>query len=353
MWKTFFLFFSLFPLILLGQETRPIKDNIGYCWTEEQITRLISYLQLKEEKNIKYPELVAGIAAHDDYLYSARINYPLFKNIKSKEIVIFGVTHSTVRSKIGNPQAKLIFEKYDFWRGLTNKVKISDLRTFLIKRIKKKFILVSNLAHQHEHSIEAMIPFLQYFNPELKIIPIMVTGMPFKKMEEITDELADIFALYIKKKKLKLGKDIFFLISSDANHYGRDFSNTKFGIDEKGHQLATDLDRKIIQFYLTGKINIDKIKNLSKQLWGKTYQDYKDTHWCGKFSLPFGLLTILKTVNILNKNHHLAGKLFCYSDTYSEGVIPLKKPGYGITAPFSLQHWVGFFSSGFYLENNK
>ena len=46
----------------------------------------------------------------------------------------------------------------------------------------------------------------------------------------------------------------------------------------------------------------------------------------------------------------MTGKLFRYSDTYSEGVLPLKKAGFGITAPYSLKHWVGFFSAGFYLE---
>jgi AmmeMemoRadiSam system protein B len=313
----------------------------------------MTYLQSNEDEIPEHPGIVAGIAAHDDYLYSARINYPLFKNIKTGEVVIFGVTHSAVRKRIGDPQGKLIFDEYSFWSGVTGKVKISNLRQYLIHKIKKDHVLVSNLAHQLEHSIEGMIPFLQYYNPELSITPIMITGMPFEKMAEIADELADLLADYIKKKKLRLGKDIFFLISSDANHYGKAFSNTKFGMDEKGHQLAIDLDLNIIRSYLTGEININKIKNLTKQLWGKTYQEYKNTLWCGKFSIPFGLLTITKTVAKLYKNHHLKGKLFAYSDTYSEGVIPLKKPGFGITAPFSLQHWVGFFSAGFYLEKNK
>jgi hypothetical protein len=46
----------------------------------------------------------------------------------------------------------------------------------------------------------------------------------------------------------------------------------------------------------------------------------------------------------------LKGRVFRYSDTYSEGVLPLKKAGFGITAPFSLKHWVGFFSAGFTLD---
>jgi hypothetical protein len=46
----------------------------------------------------------------------------------------------------------------------------------------------------------------------------------------------------------------------------------------------------------------------------------------------------------------LAGTLFKYSDTYSEGVLPLTKTGMGTTAPFSLRHWVSFCSIGYYLD---
>jgi hypothetical protein len=40
----------------------------------------------------------------------------------------------------------------------------------------------------------------------------------------------------------------------------------------------------------------------------------------------------------------LHGELVRYSDTYSGGVLPLTQTGMGTTAPFSLKHWVGFFT---------
>jgi hypothetical protein len=81
-----------------------------------------------------------------------------------------------------------------------------------------------------------------------------------------------------------------FSISSDGNHYGKDFNNS-----------------------------------------------------------PFGLLTAEKLIRRA-ENKGLSGKLFRYSDTYSEGVLPLKKMGMGTTAPFSLRHWVSFFAIGYYLD---
>ena len=57
-------------------------------------------------------------------------------------------------------------------------------------------------------------------------------------------------------------------------------------------------------------------------------------------------MKIIKMVS--GKN--LDGKLFDYSDSWTEGVIPIKHTHMGLTAPFSLKHWVGYASAGFYLK---
>jgi AmmeMemoRadiSam system protein B len=347
------IFLILFTSFLTAEEMRPIRDDVGFCWEKGQVDRLLNYLkssQGKGEKDINLPGLVAGISPHDDYLYAGRIYYPLFKNIKTKEAVIFGVTHSTVRKKIADPQNVIIFDEYKYWRGPYKNVEISPLREYLKNNLDEKFYLVSNEAHRLEHSIEALIPFLQYYNPDIKITPIMVTGMSFKNLVKVSIELSAHIAAYIRENNLQIGSDIFFLISADANHYGKDFNNIVFGEDERAHRMANESDRKIAAAFLTGSVTKQKIAELTGKLWGTTYKEYGNRVWCGKFSIPFGLLTISKTVRSVETGKSLIGKLLTYSDTYSEGVLPLKKPGYGITAPFSLKHWVGFFSAGYYIR---
>ena len=58
------------------------------------------------------------------------------------------------------------------------------------------------------------------------------------------------------------------------------------------------------------------------------------------------------TINniVTESGSKLTGKVFKYSDTWTEGVLPVKETKMGITAPYSLKHWVGFLSAGFYLE---
>lgn len=348
------IFMMLFFSCLSAEELRPIRDNVGFCWKKEQVNRLLDYLKSsspgQDETNSDLPALIAGISPHDDYLYAGRVYYPLFKNIKTKEVVIFGVTHGTVRKTIDDPRNILIFDDYKYWRGPYKNIEVSGLREFLKKNLDRKHYMVNNKAHRLEHSIEALIPFLQHFNRDIKITPIMVTAMNFSRMVHLSNELATHIGTYIRQNNLKLGEDIFFLVSSDANHYGKDFNNIVFGEDERAHKLGTGSDKRIADAFLSGQISKAKIAELTGKLWGKTYTEYGDRVWCGKFSIPFGMLTIRKVVQKSHPGMSLTGKVLIYSDTYSEGVLPLKKPGYGITAPFSLKHWVGFFSTAFYLE---
>lgn len=336
---------------LWGQDTRPIRDDIGYCWNSRQLDRLMDYMASSStgEETSQLPNLIAGISPHDDYLYAGPIYYRLFKHIDAREVVIFGVTHSSVRKALGDPRDKLIFDTYTYWKGPYKKVNISNLREYLKEKLDKNLYITSNKAHQMEHSIEAMIPFLQHFNRDVRITPIMVTGMNFETMERISGELASVIASYMKENNLKIGKDIFFLISADANHYGKDFDNIPYGEDEKAHRLATARDQKIANTYLSGKMVPGKIKGLTSELWGKTFKDYKDTVWCGKYSIPFGMLTVIHLLEKLD-SRRLTGKILQFSDTYTGGVMPLKKAGPGITAPFSLKHWVSFFSAGYFIK---
>lgn len=335
----------IFPLLLssiaLAQEVRPIRDDVGYCWDPAQMKHLVEYLASVETDSLPQEGLIAGISPHDDYLYAAKVYYPLFRAIRAKEIVVFGVTHGTVRKEIGNPQNVLILDAYKTWHGLTGNVPISPLREFIKSRLDTSFFMVSNKAQQLEHSIEAMVPFLQYFNPGFRLTPIMVTAMPFQRMDTISESLAGIIADYAKKEHLIPGKDIVFLMSSDANHYGMDFDNAPFGEDEPAHRKATGQDVRIAKSCIAEDIEPPKILSLTEQL--------KDVVWCGRYSVPFGMLTVEKAIKSLT-GRGLTGRIVRYSDSYTGGVLPLYQMGMGTTAPFSLKHWVGYLSAAFYLQ---
>ncbi|MFC2085234.1 AmmeMemoRadiSam system protein B [Bacteroidota bacterium] len=340
--------FLLLYLTSLAQDTRAVRDNVGFCWNSVEMQNFIEYLdKLNVSNEISTDNLISAISPHDDYLYAGRIYHSLFRRIKAKEVIIFGVTHSSVRKEFGNPQDVVILEEFDYWTGPFGNVKISAMRNFIKSNLDDDYFMINNKAHSIEHSIEALVPFLQYYNRDIKICPLMITAMSFEKMDMITEDLVEIIADYIEQNNLILGKDIFFLISNDANHYGQAFNNNPYGENIKAHKLATDKDREIINSYINVPINKQNIKNLSGEIWNN---EDKYVHlWCGKYPIIFGVLTVNKIAEkVLNKG--ITGKLFRYSDTFTEGVLSNKGTSLGLTAPFSLEHWVGFFSAGFYLQ---
>ncbi len=343
------LILALVMIPLAANEIRPIRDDVGFCWNPASMKTLVEYLERHETESFEPEGLVAAVSPHDDYLYAGRVYYPLFKILRAKEVVIFGVTHGTVRKEIGDPHNILILDEFKLWTGLSAPQAISGLREYLKEHLDKAAYMVNNKAQTIEHSIEAQVPWLQYFNPGVKITPIMVTGMPFEKMDEVSTKLAEVIAAYMRDKGLLPGKDIFFLISSDGNHYGQDFNNSAFGEGEQAWSAARALDQRLIRDYLTGVMDKGKVEGLTKELWGQTYLDYRNTYWCGKYSIPFGLLAAQKIIS-LTMNKKISGMLFRYSDSYSEGVLPLKKTGMGTTAAFSLRHWVSYCSIGYYCE---
>ena len=334
-----FLIAVVVPTISLhvfSQEVRPIRDDVGYCWTNKQMDKFVNYLEQNEKEKYQLRTFVAGISPHDDYLYAGRVYYPLYKNLKVKEVVIFGVTHGTVRKEIGDPKNVLILDNYNEWRGLDKNIGISPLREFIKNNLDSNYFIVSNKAHELEHSIEAQIPCLQYYNPKIKITPIMVTAMPFERMDSLSEKLSQTISAYIQKNKLAVGKDIVFIMSSDANHYGKDFNNIPYGEDAAAHEKGIKRDLEVAKSCLEEQISVEKIKKFTEEM--------SSLVWCGKYSIPLGLLTVQKTIKNLSGDS-INGRILRYSDSYSEGVIPVHEISLGTTAPFSLKHWVGFLSA--------
>ncbi len=345
--KVLFTFTIILTFAILGlshkNSTRKPLDDVGFCWEPYQIEGIIKKSIEFENFKLdakKVKKTVGALSPHDDYLYAGRVyihSIPYLKN--AKIVVIIGVTHSRARKVINDRKGIIIFDEFSFWKAPYGNIKVSPLREYVENYFNKKGLselyLASSTAHQMEHSIEAMLPWLQYFNRNFEIFPIMITGMSTSQMKEISKILSDGIKEYAKEKNLEVGKDIKVLISADNTHYGRDFEYAPYGEDKNAHKIATSFDKMLGKKYLSGKISDEKIIALYNQL------NKKNVTWCGRFSVPFGLF-LMK--NLFGNIKGIPQK---YGDSYTLGTLPFYGNGLGTTAPFSLKHWVGYWAITF------
>ena len=151
----------------------------------------------------------------------------------------------------------------------------------------------------------------------------------------------DVWDLYEVKAATEIKDyyldDVSFLVSADTVHYGPDFGYSPFGLDAAAHEKARSQDMDIGIKLLSKTVTKTKIQKFTDRVWGEKIP------WCGRFSIPFGLLAVQKTVKYSTGNK-IVGVPMRYSDSYTLGVLPVFKAGIGTTAPFSLEHWVGYWS---------
>jgi len=339
-----------------GGIRRPV-DTIGfarYGWQMDSVMARIDrdfgpQINIAFAKNRvkKHTIWKMAICPHDDYAYAGWM-YPLvLKNIKAQTVILIGVAHKAKKYGLEN---KMVFGSYKAWQGPYGPVKVSRLRERLMNQLPRGEYIVHDSLQGEEHSLDALIPFLQYYNPKVRIIPILIPYMSFNRMEGLAGSLARALSKVMDANNLSWMKDIAIVISSDAVHYGCEDWGGKnyapYGCDQDGYLKAVGHEYDIIENCLIGGIAKKKIRRFTEYTTQDTnYREYKWT-WCGRYSVPFGLLTAF----YLQQHTHvvpLSGTLVGYSTSIDHTILPVKDLGMGVTAPANMRHWVGYVSIGY------
>lgn len=357
--KTILIFFALQVVLhVSGQvvRTRGLADTVGfaqYSWQMDSVFNRIQRLQGDKLENAFESNAVTeetlwkvAICPHDDYTYAGYM-YPLsLYNVEAKTLILFGVCH---KAKQFNLENKIIFDSYKYWKGPYGKVKVSALRDEIFRDLPPGIAIINDSVQQAEHSLEALIPFLQYYNHEVEIIPILIPYMPAPKMDIFSQLLAQSIKLVTTAHNMNWGSDFAFVLSTDAVHYGdQDWGDKKYdwyGVDKVGYTQAMAHEREIIDRTLKGDIRPEKLRQFCNYTVDeKNYKEYKWT-WCGRYSIPFGLWTSYYLQKLLGIN--LKGTLLDYSTSIEQKPVPVDDLKMGHTAPANLRHWVGYVSVGY------
>ncbi len=331
---------------------RTVVDTVGFSHKAEQMDQLMrridrlygdqrgKTLQTLGLDTVKY--LPLAISPHDDYTYAGDVYTYVLSRIHAPLLFMIGVAHKARRF---NLQDSIVFGTFTEWQAPYGPVKISPVREEILKILPTDTYVVHDSMMAIEHSLEALIPFLQYYNKNFQIVPILVPYMSFNRMKEIALPLAKAIRQVATEHHWRWGKDYAIVISTDAVHYGdRDWGGRNFayfGADSAGYQKAVKHEFEIIQNCLTGALDLDRIRKFTEYTVQKSdYHKYKWT-WCGRYSVPFGL-TLAYYLSRELQTPPLNGVLLKYSTSIAHSPIPVSDLKMGITAPANIHHWVGY-----------
>jgi AmmeMemoRadiSam system protein B len=341
-----------------SDELRGLSDNLGYATTAEQMDSVLTQSkalaaprtkELMSEKGLD-PDtpFAAAVCPHDDYYYASRLYALIAPHIQAKTVILFGVFHKASAFDISD---KIVFDSFKSWRGPYGPVSVSPLREELISRLPAEDYVVDNDAQMVEHSVEGIVPWLQAYDHEVEIVPILVPYMDWKTMDHISQSLSKALTQIMKAKGWSLGKDVAIIASSDAVHYGdqgwggNNFA--EFGTDIEGYAKAVDRDRTLAEAELTGQVDRNRLKQFLYTCVDKKDVTQYKLSWCGRFSVPFGL-DVASRVSETLASHPLTGTLLDYGTSVAETSLDLDEIlGLGATAPNNLHHWVGYVAIGY------
>jgi AmmeMemoRadiSam system protein B len=287
------------------------------------------------------------ISPHDDYIYAGRIYRRVLPLITAKTVVLIGVFH---RYRTFQEHDRIVFDPYRLWTAPDGAVPVSPLREALLARLPQEDWIQSARAHDAEHSLEPIVAWLRHRDSDLEIVPIIVPVARFERLEQIAGHLGAALAEEMKARGWALGREVAIVISTDGIHYGPDFNQTLFGDGGvSAYEMATAKDQGLLTGPLNGAITASKIRTLYTTFVDPEHPDNYRWTWCGRFSVPFGLLTL---ESLTRNGRGVIGHPLVYGTSISAPELPLRDTGMGTTAPSNLYHFVGYPAAAFTLHED-
>ncbi len=211
----------------------PAVAGYFYSNNAEDLKLDLSQLISHSKEKLKVKGLVAP---HAGYMYSGWVAGKTYGAILPPEVaIIIGPNHTGLGKRIA------IFNGDSFITPLGEVHIDKELVENLIHSV--SILSPDIMAHLHEHSIEVQIPFLQYLNPDIKIVPICLGWLSLEEIIILGKGIAES----IKKRP---DKYIIIIASSDFSHYVH-------------HNIAKEKDMKAIK----------EILNLSEEKFLKLVEE--------------------------------------------------------------------------------
>ncbi len=152
-----------------------------------------------QEKEVAF----AVVSPHAGYVYSGAVAGETFARVQIPEtVVILGPNHH------GRGEALAL--GVSDWSMPLGKVPIERTLADAVLR-RSRVIVGDDTAHLYEHSLEVQVPFLQYLQENLKIVPIVVSHVSYSVCQEAAMDLAAAIREFTAP--------VLIVASTDMTHY--------------------------------------------------------------------------------------------------------------------------------------
>ena len=180
---------------------QPAVAGQFYPGTAEELRAAIDGLVDREAVK---EEVIGLVSPHAGYVYSGPVAGATISRVKFRDtFIVIGPNHTGM----GKPFSIMT---EGAWQTPLGEVAIDSELARQI-RDDSNHLEEDAAAHQNEHSVEVQLPFLQYFKPDVKIVPIVLASASADVFKEIGREIAGAVS--------RLRRPVVILASSDMTHY--------------------------------------------------------------------------------------------------------------------------------------
>lgn len=200
-------------------------------YAESIIARMKAYFA-EQSFDAQLPSpIVGGIVPHAGWTFSGELAAMVFGAIKQQNsqvdtFILFGAGHSYYGKNAG-------LYSQGSWESPLGDIEIDQA---LAQRISDTQLAVDDpMAHEAEHSIEVVVPFVQYMFDRARIVPITTPA------SGNAAALGKAVAGIIQNSPNK----IVCIGSTDLTHYGPHYGYTPMGFTESGFDWAKNVNDKL------------------------------------------------------------------------------------------------------------
>ena len=170
-------------------------DSTGYAFHPEQMAKAWELAALPPAPDTFGTVPARGVAAivcpHDDFNFAGRVYRRVVPLVTARTVILIGVFHRYYKF---NEHDRLIFDSYRRWMSADGPVPVSPLREALIRRLPREDWARDSIAHDAEHSLEPLVCWLRHANPDVEIVPVIVPGAHFDRLERLGEHLGAAIA---------------------------------------------------------------------------------------------------------------------------------------------------------------